>query len=116
MTNGYRDLIVWQKSMDVAIAVYRYTEDFPKEEVYGLVSQMRRAAVSIPSNIAEGSKRHTDKDFKNFLSIAYGSAGELETQLELAERLTFGTVEKRTQASTLLQEVAKMLHSMTRRT
>jgi four helix bundle protein len=75
--------------MDVATEVYKITRGFPKEEIYGLTSQLRRAAVSVPSNIAEGSGRTTDKDFKNFLSISLGSAFETTTQLELAGRLEY---------------------------
>lgn len=70
---GYKDLVVWQKAMNLSVEVYALTAQFPKEELYGLTSQMRRAAISIPSNIAEGSKRGTQKDFKYFLTIAFGS-------------------------------------------
>ena len=76
MTQSYRDLIVWQKSIDLVEAVYVLTKDFPKEEVYGLVSQMRRAAVSIPANIAEGSKRKDLPEYLQFLRTARGSAAE----------------------------------------
>lgn len=86
---SYRNLVVWQKSVDIVVEVYRLTEKFPKEEIYGLTSQMRRASVSIPSNIAEGSRRGSKKDFKNFILIAYGSGSELETQIEISLRLGF---------------------------
>ncbi|MDO8521123.1 MAG: four helix bundle protein [bacterium] len=110
--NGYKDLIVWQKSVALVVLVYAFTDDFPKEEMYGLSSQMKRAGVSIPSNIAEGSRRGTTKDFKQFLSIAYGSAAELETQLEIAKRLGFGKKEKGAQVAVLLEEVLRMLNGM----
>ena len=85
----YRELIVWQKAMDLVEAIYRTTARFPKEELYGLTSQIRRAAVSIPSNIAEGQARNTTRDFLHFLAIAYGSLKEVETQVLIAERLGY---------------------------
>ncbi len=86
---SYKDLIVWQKAIDLVILVYRRTAAFPKEEVYGLRQQIRRAAVSVPSNIAEGQCRSSTRDFLNFLAIARGSLGEVETQLTIAERLEY---------------------------
>lgn len=83
----YSDLIVWQKAMDLVVHVYEVTESFPQREVFGLTNQVRRAAVSIPSNIAEGQGRGTTKDFLHFLAIARGSLQEVETQLLLAYRL-----------------------------
>ena len=88
----YRELIVWQKAMILVEAVYRATNDFPKTEIYGLTSQIRRAAVSIPSNIAEGQGRSTTRDFLHFLSVAQGSLMEVETQITIAKRL--GYIEK----------------------
>jgi four helix bundle protein len=88
---SYRDLIAWQKAMELAEAVYRETRGFPKEETYGLRAQLRRAAVSIPSNVAEGQGRHSDGAFSRHLSIAHGSLCELETQLLLAGRLAYIT-------------------------
>ncbi len=85
---SYRELISWQKGMDLVEAVYRSTACFPREEVYGLTAQVRRAAVSIPSNIAEGQGRNSTNEFVNFLSFAYGSLCEVETQVLLAERLS----------------------------
>ena len=76
--------------MELVVAVYSLTADFPKEEIYGLTAQMRRSAVSIPSNIAEGRRRNTEKDFARFLSIAFGSGAELETQVEIAKMLKYG--------------------------
>jgi four helix bundle protein len=87
MKNGYKDLIVWRKSVDFCINVYKLTAEFPDSERFGLVSQLRRAAVSIPSNIAEGSKRNTRKDQNQFYTIAYGSGAEIETQLEISKSL-----------------------------
>jgi four helix bundle protein len=86
---GHRDLVAWQEAMHLAKRVYQVTALFPKEELYGLVSQMRRAAVSVPSNIAEGAGRGSDREFKQFLMIARGSLSELETQLLLAQELGF---------------------------
>jgi len=88
-TQSYRDLIVWQKAMDLARSVYEISKGFPKQELFGLTSQIRRAAVSIPSNVAEGSARRTTRDFIAFLHIARGSLAELDTQLELCERSGF---------------------------
>ncbi len=85
----YRDLIVWQKAMDLVEAVYRTTGTFPREEIYGLTSQIRRAAISIPSNIAEGNGRNTTRDYVHFLGMAYGSVKEVETQVLIAERLRY---------------------------
>jgi four helix bundle protein len=110
---SFKELIVWQKGIELAKQTYRLTEQFPRSEVYGLVSQMRRAAVSIPSNIAEGKQRKTIKDFVQFLRMADGSAAELETQIIIAKdrykHLNYIIVED------LLEEVQKMLNAMIRR-
>lgn len=95
--------------MELVVEVYTLTESFPKTEMFGLVSQMRRAAVSIPSNIAEGSKRGTGKDFRKFLLCSFGSGAELETQIEIAKRLELGTGSKCEKSCLLLDEVMKML-------
>ena len=87
--NNYKELKVWQKSVDLAVKIYKSTKDFPREEIYGLTSQIRRSAVSIPSNIAEGAGRNSKKDFNNFLGISNGSSCELETQLIIANRIDF---------------------------
>jgi four helix bundle protein len=89
MRHDYKKLNVWQKSMDLAVNVYHVTATFPKEELYALVSQLKRSAVSVPSNIAEGSGRNTNKEFINFLFYAYGSSCEVHTQVELSKRLKF---------------------------
>ena len=86
---SHKDLRVWQESIDLVTEIYRLTESYPKEEVYGLTSQMRRAAVSIPSNIAEGAGRNSSKEFVQFLHIALGSIAELETQLIISQKLGF---------------------------
>ena len=86
---SYKDLVAWQKSMDLVTAVYRASQEFPKEEIFGLVSQTRRAAVSVPSNIAEGHARTSKKEFQYFLSNARGSLAELETQLTIAHQLAY---------------------------
>ena len=86
---GFRDLRVWQGGMELVESVYRVTQSFPKQEIYGLTSQLRRAAVSIPANIAEGQSREHIKEYLNFLSIAQGSVAELETELEIAGRLGY---------------------------
>lgn len=109
---SYRDLIVWQKSMDLVEEIYKVLEDFPKAELYGLTSQLKRSAVSIPSNISEGSRRGTKKDFKNFLIVAYGSGAELETQLEVSKRLNFINNRDYKGIVSLLEEVMKMLNKM----
>ncbi|TSC58842.1 MAG: hypothetical protein Greene041679_44 [Parcubacteria group bacterium Greene0416_79] len=110
--NGYRDLIVWQKSMDLVVLVYKLTDSFPRSELFGLTSQIRRAVISVPSNIAEGSRRKTQKDKVHFLTLSFGSASELETQLEAARRLSFGEKESYPAAESLLFEVLKMLNKM----
>ena len=110
---GFQNLIVWQKSMDLVEDVYRLTKSFPKYEIYGLRSQMRAAAISIPSNIAEGYGRQSAKTFSHFLSIAFGSLCELETQITIAKRL--GYLENSKSDLDLMKEVAKMLYSMRNR-
>lgn len=109
MVNSYKDLIVWQKSIDLVLEIYKLTNKFPKSETYGLVSQMRRSAVSIPSNIAEGRGRSTRKDYRNFLVIAYGSGAELETQIIISKKLSFGIIDF-SKADNLLEETMKMLN------
>ena len=108
----YRDLIVWQKSMELVVLVYEFTESFPPREMYGLASQLRRAAVSIPSNIAEGRRRGSRKDYAQFLRIAYGSGAEVETQLEIAKRLRYDKEYSLERLESLLTELMKMLNAM----
>ena len=108
----YKDLIVWQKAMDLAEQTYKLTKGFPKEETYGLTSQLRRAVVSVPSNIAEGQARQSTAEFKNFLSIAQGSLAEVETQLLLAIRFEYLTQQQAAPALSLREEISKMLASL----
>src|ERR1700728_3695333 len=107
-----RDLLVWQKSMDLAREVYRLTKGFPKEELFGLSSQIRRAAVSIPSNIAEGQGRLTDKGFALFLGHARGSLFELETQAELSESLGYLKREELDKVLLASDEIGRMLNGL----
>jgi four helix bundle protein len=109
---SFKDLIVWQKSIQLVIEVYKATESFPKDEIFGLVSQIKRSAVSIPSNIAEGRGRGTRKDFCNFLRIALGSANELETQIIIAKNLPKINNQDFSKIESLLIEIIKMLNSM----
>ena len=113
---SYKDLIVWQKAVDLTEAVYNLTSDFPVSEQYGLTSQMRRAAVSIASNIAEGKTRRTQKDFHNFLGIAFASGAELETQVVIAKRLGYGKKEKYSIVDAIFNEVIRMLNSLFHKT
>ena len=112
---SYKDLIVWQKAMDLVVLIYQVTNNFPQSEIYGLVSQMRRSAVSIPSNIAEGKVRGTKKDYRNFLLISFGSGSELETQLEISKRLNYIDEINFIEINNLLTEVMKILNVMTRK-
>lgn len=109
---SYKELIVWQKSIELTKHVYLLTEKFPATETYGIVSQMRRAVVSIPSNIAEGYGRKSAKEYSQFYSIAYGSALELETQLILAQELKLAEETDISKIYSLLEEILKMLNSM----
>jgi four helix bundle protein len=110
--NSYTDLVVWQKAIDLVVEVYNLTDKFPKSELFGLTSQMRRAAVSIPSNIAEGRRRGSRKDFCHFLITAYGSGGELETQVVIAKKLKYTRAEDYLKIDLLLSEVMRMLNVM----
>ena len=107
-----KDLIVWQKAMDLVELVYKATQSFPKEELYGLTNQVRRAAVSVPSNIAEGQARESAAAFKNFLSIARGSLAEVETQLLIAQRLRYLSEEQLDLIMATHIEVSKMLPAL----
>ncbi len=108
----YKDLIVWQKSIDLVVEIYNITEQFPRSEQYGLISQLRRAAVSISSNIAEGRRRASKAEFKRFLQIAFGSGAEVETQLEIAKRLPITNELNYLKIEGLLEEVMKMLNKI----
>jgi four helix bundle protein len=102
---SYQELVAWQKAMDLVESVYRVSQQFPREEVYSLTAQVRRAAISIPSNIAEGQGRNTTRDFLHFLSIARGSIKEVETQLLIAERLQYTTQQT---TATLLEQTQQV--------
>ncbi len=108
--NSYKDLIVWQRGMELVVAVYELSEQYPKSELYGLTSQTRRSAVSIPSNIAEGRRRGSKKEYCQFLIIAYGSGSELETQIEIAKRLPFSKGLQFDKVTKPLDEVMRMLN------
>jgi len=110
--NNYKDLKVWQKSVDPAVKVYEITKEFPREEIYGLTSQLRRSAVSVPSNIAEGAGRNTKNDFKNFLGISNGSSCELETQLIIANRIDFLNDSNLLLLQQELSEIQKMTRAL----
>jgi four helix bundle protein len=112
MVKSYKDLTVWQRGIELSLAIYRLTARFPKEERYGLASQLQRAGVSIPSNIAEGYGRGTRKDYKQFLSIARGSTLEVQTQLIIANELGYCELDSLIQAQSLSEEVSKMLYSL----
>jgi four helix bundle protein len=114
MPKSFRDLKVWHLSMDLTMLVYALTSEFPKHEVYGLSSQMRRAAVSIASNLAEGSSRSSKKDFRQFVTIARGSNCELQTQLMITARLGYANPEAIGDAEHLCHEVARMLSGLSR--
>lgn len=109
---SYQDLKVWQIGMHVSVDVYRLTELFPKSEIYGLTSQIRRAAVSIPSNIAEGHERDTTKDYLRFLSIARGSLAELETQLLIANRLGYVEMHQIKNLLDALDSLSRMIRNL----
>ena len=109
---NYADLIVWQKAMDFVEAVYRATRAFPKEEVYGLTSQMRRAAVSMHSNIAEGQGRQSPREFRRFLSVAHGSVREIETQILIAERLKYLDSQAKSELMDAAAEIGRLLNGL----
>ena len=108
----YKDLIVWQKGIELVVAIYELTDKFPKEEIYGLTSQIRRAVVSIPSNIAEGKMRGSEIEFKRFLFIAFASGAELETQITIAKKLPKTVNLNYNKVDSILLEVMKMLNKL----
>lgn len=111
---SYQELIAWQKAMDLVVAVYRATATFPPDERFGLTNQLRRASVSVPSNIAEGQGRGTTKDFLHFLHIARGSLQELETQTLIAQRLNFLPPNEKDSLIALSSEVSRILGGLIR--
>ena len=111
-TSGYRDLLAWQEAMKLAVMVYHITSRFPREEIYGLTAQIRKSAVSIPSNIAEGAARNSAREFYHFLGISAGSLAEVETQLELAAQLEYAKVDSATAQQA--QKVGMLLEGLRR--
>lgn len=111
---SYRDLVAWQKAMDLVVAVYKATDKLPSNEQYALTNQIRRAVVSIPSNIAEGQGRSSANEFVRFLSISRGSLYELETQICIAERLAYLTEGERDGLLRLTDEVGRLLRGLSR--
>ncbi|MBI5660376.1 MAG: four helix bundle protein [Nitrosomonadales bacterium] len=109
---SYRSLVVWQKAVDFVVLIYRLTGVFPKQELYGIAAQMQRAAVSIPSNIAEGKERQSDRDFARFIAIASGSLAEVETQLLVAQRLDYLNEADWRVATEQADEIGKMLRGL----
>ena len=112
MAQTYKELIVWQKAMELTTEIYRLTKKLPKDELYALTNQLRRAAVSIPSNIAEGNARFSTKEYLRFLSIARGSTAEVETQILICLKLNYLSQEDIASAVSLLDETGRMLNSM----
>ncbi|MFV0267385.1 MAG: four helix bundle protein [Draconibacterium sp.] len=109
MMKDFKNLKIWQKGINLVVDIYKTSQNFPSEELYGLTSQMRRSAVSIPSNIAEGSGRNSDKEFSRFLDISLGSSFELETQIIIAHKLSFINNEKFNELTHDVQEEQKMI-------
>ncbi len=109
---SFRDLVVWQKSMDLVTAIYQLSRGLPKEEIFGLTSQIRRAAVSIPSNIAEGRGKSTKGEFQQFLHHSRGSLAEVETQIIIAKNLGYLSKEETEQLIEMTSEVGRLLHGL----
>ncbi|MGC2618594.1 MAG: four helix bundle protein [Acidobacteriaceae bacterium] len=110
--HSYRELIIWQRAIQVCVAIYQATKTFPREEIYGLTNQMRRASVSVPSNIADGYGRLSRDQFRYFLGVAKGSTFELQTQLVIARELGFTSTQEGARIEALSFEVGKMLTAM----
>ena len=112
--HDHKELIAWQKAIELVEEVYKMTQTFPKEEMFGIISQMRRCSISIPSNIAEGHSRNSSGEFKQFLGIAKGSSAELETQLIIAQKLGCITNEKLGEINSVLVNVRKLISGLLR--
>jgi four helix bundle protein len=112
MVQSYRDLVAWNKAMELVTEIYRVTKQFPKEELFGLMSQLRRAAVSIPSNIAEGKGRLSKGEFRQFLGNARGSLAEVETQILIAQNLSYLNVPEANKLLAMVEEVGKVLNGL----
>jgi four helix bundle protein len=113
--SSYRDLEVWKRSMELVANIYGITQAFPKEELYGLTNQLRRAAVSVPANIAEGWGRGTTREYIQFLRIARGSLFELETLINISSKLEYANVQNQQQILQEIQEIGKMLNALLKR-
>lgn len=109
---GYKDLIVWQRAVDFLVEVYKATNGFPRQEIYGPTSQIRRAAVSIPSNISEGQARNSPRALGNHLNIALGSSAELETQFIVAQKIGYLVEANQEKLAKELTEIVRMLHGL----
>jgi four helix bundle protein len=114
MGESFKDLLVWQRAIQLSVAIYRLTAGFPPEEKFGLTSQLRRAGVSVPSNIAEGYARGSTGEYKHFLGITRGSNAEVQTQLVIARELRFGSLALLDNTEGLSNEVGKMLAAILR--
>jgi four helix bundle protein len=112
VSKGYRDLLVWQKAINLVAMIYTAAKHFPKNEMYGLTNQMQRCAVSIPSNIAEGHGRSSNNDFRRFLYISLGSLAELDTQLEIAKRISYIELEESKSIDEKISQIRKMLYGL----
>lgn len=112
---SYTHLIVWQKSIEVCTLVFRLTQDFPGTEIYGLTSQLRRAAVSVPANISEGHSRNSRKEYRHFIGIARGSLAEVETLITISKALQFTSENKINEVTYLCTEISKMLNSLNKK-
>jgi four helix bundle protein len=112
MPHSFRDLVVWERAMQLTVAIYRLMQDFPREEIYGLTSQIRRSAVSLPSNIAEGHGRLNKGEYRQFLGVARASNYELQTQIEIARAVGMGNPKLLNDAEGLSHEVGKMLYAI----
>jgi four helix bundle protein len=111
----YKDLNIWQRSVDLAVNIYKVTSDFPQEEKYGLISQLRRCSISVPSNIAEGAGRSSDKEYKHFIDISYGSLYELETQVVISNRLGLIPDDVFRELDGEINEIQKMIFTYAKR-
>lgn len=110
--NSYKGLLVYQKAVELSVAIYRATEEFPKSEIYGLTSQIRRCVVSIPSNIAEGQRRGSKKEYIQFLRVAFGSGAELETQLLISFKVGYLSEDQFNKLNNELEQIMKMLNKL----
>ncbi|MDP9269031.1 MAG: four helix bundle protein [Acidobacteriota bacterium] len=112
MAQSYKELVAWQKAIDLVVAIYKLTEGFPKHELYGLTSQLRRAAVSVPSNIAEGQARYSKREFVHFLRNSLGSLAEIETQLVICERLKYIDAEQLKRSEKQSAEIGRITNGL----